>query len=55
MKAWSTLRKRANESGLFARQTRIDGRPAFLLLDPNNNVVLATRSQRTLQERIYSL
>lgn len=57
MKAWSTLRKVANENGCFARQVTVDNNttPVFVLLDSNMQVKVATRSQRKIQEAIYSL
>lgn len=57
MKAWSTLRKRANEQGCFARQVVVDDNrtPVFMLLDSNLQVKLATRSRSKLQNAIYGL
>lgn len=57
MKAWSTVRKAANERNCFVRKATVEGTktPIFLLLDSSMNVKLATRSQRQIQEAVYSL
>lgn len=57
MKAWSTIRKVANENGYFARQVTVDNNrtPVFVLLDSNMQVKLATRSRSKIQEAVYSL
>jgi hypothetical protein len=57
MKAWSTLRKVANDRNYFVRKATIEGTktPVFLLLDANMNVKMATRSQTQIQDAVYSL
>lgn len=57
MKAYSTIRKTANERNCFVRKATIEGTktPVFLLLDSSLNIKLATRSQRQIQDAVYSL
>lgn len=57
LRAWSTLRKEANNRDHFVRRTFVDGAktPVFVLFDDNLNVKLATRSQRAVEDAVYSL
>lgn len=54
-RAWSTIRKAASNAGFAARQTTCDGRPCYILLDPQSNVRLCTRSGAVLENAVYSL
>jgi hypothetical protein len=54
-RAWSTIRKTANERGYFARQTELNGRPCYLLLDSNLQVRLCTTKAAELENAVYGL
>lgn len=54
-RAWSTIRKQANEAGFFARRADCEGQTCYILLDSDLRVNLCTFDGEEIQNAVYAL